>query len=540
MQKGFLTLVVIGVLAIALRFPFIDRFPAGFSGDEAIQGYTAWSILKTGRDEWGEFLPLFPRSFGDFKPPLYTYLTIPSVALFGLSEFAVRLPSAVVGTATVILLFFLSQKLFGNFLISALSSLFLAISPWHFQFSRTALEANLVPFFLVLGLLLFLKGLENKQFFLLSFLTFGFALYTYQSVKLFIPLLIIGLGWWAKDKIKLKWLFLPTLVFLIFLAPILFSPQPRLFDVSIFAKSQLAPLNEARFLCTKTLPDGLCRIFHNKLNFWSTNFLENYLSYFSPIFLFTPNRPSFSYANLPGTPLLYLFQLPLVLVGILALTKYKKVRFVLLLWLLLAPLPAALTVGVMHVNRAVTFVPIFSIFSAVGVDFIYRQIATRFQKTFMVVVVVIAAMSLMFVLESYLVHLPQNPPESLRFGYKQVIEFVETVKGRYDKVIFSKSHSEPQAFVAFYAKLDPRMYQQYAQDYLRYEKEGKLYLDQLERYQLGKYEFRDINWDKDKLMPNGLMVGGADEFPKNVAGLRTIYYPNGQIAFKIVESEVKK
>ncbi|MCX6724630.1 MAG: glycosyltransferase family 39 protein, partial [Candidatus Shapirobacteria bacterium] len=146
-KKVFLILFLIIFLAGLLRLPFLNRFPSGFSADEASLGYSAYSILKTGKDEWGERLPLNPRSFGEYKAPLYIYLTIPSIALFGLNETAVRLPSAVFGILAIVVVFLLTQELFGIVTISLLSAFFLAISPWHLVFSRAAIEANLMVFF---------------------------------------------------------------------------------------------------------------------------------------------------------------------------------------------------------------------------------------------------------------------------------------------------------------------------------------------------------------------------------------------------------
>ena len=94
-----------GVLVVGflLRVIGLAYYAAGFNADEVNQGYTAYSILKTGRDEWGKFLPLAPRSYGDYRAPLYTYLTIPSIAVLGLNEFAVRLPGVVLGTILLII-----------------------------------------------------------------------------------------------------------------------------------------------------------------------------------------------------------------------------------------------------------------------------------------------------------------------------------------------------------------------------------------------------------------------------------------------------
>ena len=93
--------VLIIILAFFLRFYRLGSNPPGLYWDEAAFGYDAYSLAKTARDHHGQFLPLFFESFGDWKLPGYFYLLIPSVKLFGLSEFAVRLPSALLGFLTV-------------------------------------------------------------------------------------------------------------------------------------------------------------------------------------------------------------------------------------------------------------------------------------------------------------------------------------------------------------------------------------------------------------------------------------------------------
>src|SRR3989344_3591978 len=107
-------LVVILVLAAVLRLWQLGEYPIHLTNDEAAIGYNAYSILKTGRDEHGELLPIVFKSFGDWKPGLYIYTTVPSVFLFGLTEFAVRLPSALAGILAVYLVYLLTSKLFNK------------------------------------------------------------------------------------------------------------------------------------------------------------------------------------------------------------------------------------------------------------------------------------------------------------------------------------------------------------------------------------------------------------------------------------------
>src|SRR5689334_16268177 len=90
----FITFVIF-FLAFFARFYQLTQFPPGLTIDEVAIGYNAYSILKTGKDEWGNFLPLSFRSVGDYKAPILIYLTVPFIALFGETEFAVRLPVAI-------------------------------------------------------------------------------------------------------------------------------------------------------------------------------------------------------------------------------------------------------------------------------------------------------------------------------------------------------------------------------------------------------------------------------------------------------------
>src|SRR5258706_10515409 len=99
------------ILAIVLRFFQLGTNPPSLDWDEASIGYNAYSILKTGADEYGNKLPSTIRSFGDYKPPVYIYLDVPSVAFFGLNEVGVRFPSALFGSLSVLVMYFLAKEL---------------------------------------------------------------------------------------------------------------------------------------------------------------------------------------------------------------------------------------------------------------------------------------------------------------------------------------------------------------------------------------------------------------------------------------------
>ena len=166
------TLLIITICAFLLRIVNYQYPPLLW--DEASIGYNAYSLLQTGRDEYGKIFPLIFKSFGDYKPGVYIYLTIPFIAIFGLTELSVRLPSIILGSLLPILLYLLittlnpkSKKL------GIIATLILAFNPWNIHFSRGAWETNVLIFQLVLGSLFFLK---NKYF--ASALIFGISLYT--------------------------------------------------------------------------------------------------------------------------------------------------------------------------------------------------------------------------------------------------------------------------------------------------------------------------------------------------------------------------
>ena len=163
-HKILFTLIIL--FASFLRLYDLSSIPAGVNRDEASIGYTAYSILQTGKDEYGKRLPLSFESFGDWKLPLYIY-NYSFVKVLGLTELSVRLPSALAGIFTIGALFALVRVLFANIPLALLSSFILSIMPWHIHISRVESESNIAILFVTLATILFLKLLRtNVRYFL--------------------------------------------------------------------------------------------------------------------------------------------------------------------------------------------------------------------------------------------------------------------------------------------------------------------------------------------------------------------------------------
>jgi 4-amino-4-deoxy-L-arabinose transferase-like glycosyltransferase len=517
-KKTKLALAGIVFLAAALRLLSLTKFPAGFTADEAAQGYTAYSILKTGKDEWGIRLPLTPRSFGDFKPPLYTYLTLVSVALLGLNEFAVRLPAAVFGTLSVLMTFFLVKELFPQSRkpnLALLASFFLAVSPWHFSLSRAAFEANLTSFLIPLGLWFFLKGVKSPKYWLYTAFVFGLNLFSYHAAKVFTPLFLILLVFWRWQELKKspKQVFSAGAIFILLTLLAFYSTLTgggsRAVDISIFSAGFQAP----------------------KL------FLDHYLSYFSLEFLFTRGAGEATYGMIPGRGVLYLFELVLLSAAIFSLVKKWQKNFLPILgWLILGPIPVALSLGVgYHANRVAVMMPAVQILSAFGLVVLANWQFPK-QKLFLAFFGVWIFILITSFLWAYFVYFPKVSAPAMAYGWRQLIEYLTPIENKFEKIIINREFSEPQAFIAFYKKWPPADFQDESQDWFRYQAAGLKFVDQLDNYHLGKYEFRDFRWQEEKDLKNIALIGKKDDFPP--AGSftkRIIPYPDGDPAFVLVE-----
>jgi len=106
--RSKILLFLIIALSFFLRVYKVSSIPPALNWDEVSIAYNAYSVLKTGRDEWGQFLPLHFKSYGEYKLPAQIYASIPGIAIFGLNEFGVRITPVIYGTLTVLLLYLLT------------------------------------------------------------------------------------------------------------------------------------------------------------------------------------------------------------------------------------------------------------------------------------------------------------------------------------------------------------------------------------------------------------------------------------------------
>jgi len=191
-----LLLPLIILLAAVLRFYQIDVSPKAMYGDSLTLVLDAYSILKTGHDQKGEFLPLV-FSQGGGRPGGYIYATIPFVAVFGPTALVARMVSVLSGIGIVLLLYLLGKMLFSKEAGLAMAAV-AAVNPWSLSLSRGAFETHFALFLALAGFYFFLKGLKNKYWFILFGLAFGLSIQTYYTYLLSIPLFTVLLLFWSR------------------------------------------------------------------------------------------------------------------------------------------------------------------------------------------------------------------------------------------------------------------------------------------------------------------------------------------------------
>jgi 4-amino-4-deoxy-L-arabinose transferase-like glycosyltransferase len=546
-----------GILAVAflLRVISLSNFPAGFNADEASFGYDAYSILHTGRDQWGNFMPLVFKSFGDYKSPVYAYLAVPSTALFGLSVFASRLPSVIAGTLAVLAIYLLvneivALKKWSNDSrykwLDVTSAFILAVNPWSVMMSRGAVEANLISFFLPLGIYFFLKGLRDNKFFVWSAILLGVDLFTYHSAKLITPVVLIGLIYVFKRQLKkigVKRLLLPLLIFLVFFIGLLYTFKigggSRIEERSITQGALEEGFDERMVAIGKGENSKVAKVFHNKYQVIVNRFVTNYFQYFSPKFLIQSGAGDASYAMIPGVGTIYFLE-GLMLLGVIPLLfmerKTRNLILILLLWLLVTPLTAALASGAGYSgNRAGGMLPVLQIvesFGFMGWAILVKRFDTRLTQfaglVFSVVFVfeIYNFASTYFKIQSTLVLKQED------YGSIQAAAWLESnSNGR--NVLISRSLSEPQIFIAFANKWDPADFQKSANKW-DFDGSKLMWVDQLSSYSLGNYTIKSIDWKTD-INSNALLVVKADEFSGTQIPIKAINFPDGSPDIYIID-----
>lgn len=543
---SYLLLFFFLILGFSLRFINLTKIPQGFSWDEAAIGYNAYSLLKTGKDEFGKPWPIFLESFGDFKTSFYSILIIPIVHLFGLTIFSVRLPSLLTGCLIIPASFYLALKVFKKPLPASLTAGLIAISPWAIHTSRFAIEWLFgIPLIIIAAALL----LENnnskdkrKRFFMpLAAIMFSFSLYLYHSFRLFVPLLLLSYVFIYKKILiqKKKLVLISFLIGFFTILPLLITIKSnnllaRPTAVALFSDEILQNEFKEGMYRQTLLKLPFVRLFNNKIVFYSKEVLDHYLAHFSPQFLFS-GKDVTPRVGIKKVGKLYLASLPFLIIGLIQLIKKNdKLSRFFLLWFFLAPLPSSLTLDSPHALRSLTFFPVVQIIIINGAVSAYHYIRIN-KMQLMNGFIAFTSLSYLagfgYFLWRYFLFYPENTAVYWQDGHQEMVKKLNRYEKSFDQIIITTHYGQPHIFIAFFTPLEPKVYQEMIVDQKQIFNSRISFLRNIEFKQIKKEDF---------CLPNTLIVAREGMLSKTMPRLDIIFFTNRfhppEIAFEFFDT----
>lgn len=541
MKNHTLILLGICVVGVLIRFINLSSLPPSLNWDEASHGYNAYSILKTGRDEWGSKYPMIFKAFGDYKLPVYIYLTVISEAIFGLNVFSVRFVSVLAGMIAIPITYLLTIEIFPNRKgLAVFSSAILATLPWHLFISRPALEANLSLTFIAAAILFLLKAQKKPIWLSCSALFFALALHTYNSARVFVPLYLIvyflvsGFKGF-KTKYFLTFIAIIIVSFIPIYVQLLSGEATARYDkLSILNQSSVFQIGQNR--TNSHLPTIFAKFVYNRPVYFITEVSKNYLSYFSPAFFYQIDNPQTQF-SIPGYSLITSIGIVLLLIGLYIFVSSKDCdKKVILSWFLLAPLPASITNSPPQAIRPIYLIIPLVIFISIALDHILQ-----YKKKFFLIVFAV----LIFEVVSYFFTLNSTYKEkysqSWQYGYEQIYEYIKNHRSQYDNIFITKKYGEPHIFYAFFSKIDPTlMFPSFSN--IRFKQSDWYWTDKLDGnvfflndWDIPTSSVKAFTLESKHVIPasKSLLITSPDHIPLNANKIETINFLDGSPAFII-------
>jgi 4-amino-4-deoxy-L-arabinose transferase-like glycosyltransferase len=373
-------LLILIIVAAALRFWQLDILPPGLFFDEAYNGLDANRVLT------GASRPIFFAG-NNGREPLFIYLQALSVALFGPTPLALRMTSAVVGIATVPVMYFAARAILpvdDNSSVrpsidarlapwlALIAAAGVAVSYWHVSLSRVGFRTILLVPVSALAIAFFWRAWTQRRWrdYLWSGVWFGVAFYTYTAARalpfvvlffLLIELIVnLASGKFNDATVRMLWkqrlkglllmgsvagLIVLPLLWVIFQDPMLFSVRTG--DVSIFSVSQ-------QEMAGTPIERLLTNVVAAARNFYDQGDLNQRHN--------LPGRP----VNDPWLAILF----TLGWVSAVWRIRLARNRF-LLIWLGVMLMPTLLSTEAPHALRSTGALPAVAMFYALGGEAIY-------------------------------------------------------------------------------------------------------------------------------------------------------------------------
>ena len=457
---GIFIVISLGLHIYNFGFPCLNS-------DEASFAYNGYSIAKTGKDEYGAFMPYRFKAFGENKLPVTIYTIAPLVGLFGLNEFTARLPFIAIGVFAPLIFYWLSVTFFKNKYVGYISAFLASLSPW-IQIMSRHIHENIIMLLLASALLIFFTKLQKdfrwKYVIIISILNVT-GLFTYHigkilSVYSFIVLLFILF----KEKKLGKNIIIKSA--LIFLLPVFIFLYTEMSQPTNRVGNLLFTSNAGFTLKIEELRrEHDIRLLHNKLTQSVLVLSQKYLTNFSPEFLVikgdSNDRFGFDGTS-PITPVEYL----LLFIGLYFLFQKKEQhRFLLLSFLLMAPVSAALSWQDYSITRSfLMIIPILMLAPYGAYHLIQEAYGKLLRLSLIVAILLFYSFFQYFSWDYYFFHYSKKPQaiSAWQCGYKELAEYIQNTYDETDQYYITKKLGQPYIFLLFYLEYPPGQYQKQA------------------------------------------------------------------------------
>lgn len=440
-------LICIIFIGFLVRFLFLGSIPPGLNQDEAMTAYDAWSVLHFGIDHYGVRLPTMFIAWGSGMSALSGYLAWPSMLIFGLSEFSIRLPHCLLGVLALLITYKLIQEISGEN-AALLTTLLLAVNPWHIMASRWAHEANILPTLMLLAVYFFVKATKKKEYSIFALGILAFSLYFYATALAMVPifsfLAVFALWFWWRTPVRT--LFFASEVAIIIALPMILYVAINQFNlnaIDFFATTIPKLTSPARY-------STLSSLFSSTMG---TDIYENGKT----LWRLLVHQEDYIWNSMPGTGLLYVFGLPLSGLGLIVVLreiwqkKGKHPMIFIVLWLI-----AAILLGLLlpaNTNRVnVIFLPLIYF----GAHFVH--VITKNHAFVRIIAVVTVSIFFGTFVHSYFWWYPKEASGAFFQGLGPSIRKAASATEK--PICVTAKANMPYISVLFYNQIDPQEFKE--------------------------------------------------------------------------------
>lgn len=521
-----------------LRFFKLSEYPIQLNHDEVSQLYDTASIMQTGKDIYGNFLPLAFFSTGDYKVGHYIYINTFSYLLFGNKEFTIRVPAAFFGTLTILAVFLFVNVLTKNWIIAIFSAFLVSITPSEIFYSRKSFENVIGVCLVFFGLFSLINNFLNQKSKIWGFIgifLLSLAMYIYTTHTIIVPLILFLSAFSCRKQLYMhkKYAFSLFCTWIIFITPLIMTTlinsdlRYRATSVFVSQDSNLGRLISLNGNSFKSYLDFVFLKFLNQIN---------------PVYLFINGLDLTNQSIIGIGPLLFI-QLPLVILGIIFLIRNKlfSSQGVFLLGLIIISfIPSAITFEDYSPHRAMFAFTNLSIISAFGLYSLILFIKKIINKKikWLILLVIFSALFLNFVyfIRIYIGSYAFEKSEKMQYPFKKISLYAWSQYNNFNSIILDPKFGKitpiigvgMHYYLAYYGNVSPVSFQKL---YKTGNKPREILFD--------KFSIREVYWPEDRNLTNTLVIVSPWSVPLSDVSenliIEKFYFYDGTLAFYAIK-----